>query len=74
VLLCEVHTGSIHHIGFLYVKTSSVVVLLNSIVDGADLGPMQSIRDLHYIPEASICVIPTGDVTRIVEYGDNPSQ
>lgn len=73
-MLCEVQTGNIRRIGFLYIRTSSVVVLLNNVIEYADLGPIQSIRDLHYIPEASICVIPTNDVTKIIKYGKSTSQ
>jgi len=60
-----VKTARSETIGFLYFKTSTHVVLLNSLLQGADLGPLKGVVDRHYSHEADITIIPAADVTAI---------
>ena len=62
---CVVIDGQFKHVGFLYMKNERVIVLLNNIVEKADLGPLQSIRNVHIEPEADILILPRGQIEMI---------
>lgn len=47
--------------------TPTHVVLLNSVCEDADLGPLKSFREEHIDPEADLHIIPKGEV-RGVEF------
>lgn len=55
--------------GQLYFQTRTHVVLLNSLVKGADLRRLRAQRDIHFEPEANITIIPkeAGMTVEIVE-------
>ena len=52
-------------IGVLYFENERVVVLLNNLVQNADLGPIKYFRDKHVEPEATIVIIPRDQVRAI---------
>jgi len=51
----------------LFMRNKRVVVLLNNLCEGAELGPLSPVRDHQVDPEASICVIPAEQVARLTE-------
>jgi len=51
--------------GFLYTKNERVVVLLNNLVEGADLDPLYNIRYKYVEPEADMIIIPIHQVNEI---------
>ncbi len=63
--ICAVSDGQFKHIGYLYMENERVIVLLNNIVEKADLGPLQSIRNVHIEPEADILILPRGQIEMI---------
>ena len=63
--LCQIKAKGWIHIGFLYLENKNVVVLLNDIPSGVDLGPLKLIRDKHTIPEAHITIIPRETIDNI---------
>lgn len=63
--LCEVHTEHSVIVGALYFETELSVVLLNNLVEGADLGPLAPLRSHHVAPEATITIIPREDVCEL---------
>lgn len=60
--LCEIRTEHSVILGALFFETELCVVLLNNLVDGADLGPLAAVRSRHLMPEAAITVIPRDDI------------
>jgi hypothetical protein len=60
--ICCVFTEQWRYIGIDYLDNERVLVLLNNIVDRADLGPLQTVRHNHVEPEADILVIPREQV------------
>ena len=52
-------------LGFLYMQNEHFVVILNNIVDKADLGPLQFIRREHIEPEADVLILPRSNVLEI---------
>ena len=64
--ICRVnHSGRWSSIGLLYLENKRVVILLNHLVEKADLGPIKYVRNEHVEPEASIIIIPRNQVTAI---------
>ncbi len=59
---CVHHSGGLS-VGLLYIENERVVVLLNNLVEKADLGSIRFIRDEHIEPEASIIIIPRSQIT-----------
>ena len=63
---CRVHhNAGQYSVGLLYLENERVVILLNNLIENADLGPIKSIRIEHIEPEASITIIPRDQVTAI---------
>lgn len=63
---CCVVTDGFQHIGYLYMENERVVVLLNGLVEGAELGPLQVLRDKYIEPEADlILILPRSHVKEI---------
>ena len=60
-----VKTKRISTIGLMYFKTSTHIVLLNNVVEKAELGRLRQLRKRHVEPEATVVVIPRVDVERI---------
>jgi hypothetical protein len=54
-------------IGFIYLRTEKILVLLNHITEGADLGPLRAVRKKHIEPEAYIMIFPIAEVESIEE-------
>ncbi len=52
-------------VGQLYFKTATHVVLLNNVLQQADLGRLRQRRTRHFEPEADVIVIPRVDVLSI---------
>ena len=52
-------------VGAFYFKTDTHVVLLNNIVERADLGSLSVRRDRHFEPEADVIVLPIDADTTI---------
>lgn len=52
-------------VGRLYFKTTTHVVLLNNVLEQADLGRLRQQRKRHFEPEADVIVIPRADVLSI---------
>lgn len=46
-------------------STDNHIVLLNSIREGIDLGPIPAVRSVHIEPEADVVVIPKADVEAV---------
>jgi hypothetical protein len=59
------HSNGWKSIGMLYFKNKRVVVLLNHLSGGVDLGKIKNFRNKHIEPEASIMIIPHNKVTAI---------
>jgi hypothetical protein len=68
--ICIVHSGKVHHTGFLFMENERVVILLNNIVAGAELGLLQNIRYEHIEPEADIFILPRSQVDSIELIGE----
>jgi hypothetical protein len=64
-ICCVHHSDKWRSVGLLYLENERVIVLLNNLVEKADLGPIRYIRDEHIEPEASITIIPRAQVTAI---------
>jgi hypothetical protein len=56
-------------VGQLYFKTTTHIVLLNNVVQQAELGRLRQIRKRHIDPEANVIVIPRADVEWIAVVG-----
>lgn len=56
--LCVVRTQRSESVGALFMKTRTHIVLINSIREGADLGPIKKVKTRHLEPEALVYVIP----------------
>ncbi|MGA2461397.1 MAG: hypothetical protein ABSF82_08255 [Candidatus Bathyarchaeia archaeon] len=65
---CEVITGNIKRAGFLYFENKHSVVLLNTVTDEADLGPLKRFRRRHIEPEADVWIFPRKEVDKIILY------
>jgi hypothetical protein len=64
--ICCVHRNDTwKSIGYLYFENERVVILLNNLIEKADLGPIKYVRNEHIEPEASIMIIPRNQVTAI---------
>ena len=62
---CVVLDNKSVYYGFLYMQNERIVVLLNNLVDNAELGPLQNIRREHIEPEADILILPRRQVNTI---------
>ena len=62
---CRIHMGRIQVLGSLYLENEKVVVVLNMVRGGADLGPIAPVRKKHIEPEADIWILPRNLVDRI---------
>jgi hypothetical protein len=63
---CIVHNSNgWETFGLLYFENERVVVLLNNLVQEADLGPIKYFCNKHVEPEATIVVIPRDQVRAI---------
>ncbi len=69
---CNVVVGKSEYMGFLYMRNEHVVVLLNNLVEKADLGPLRSIRHDYVEPKADILIFPYQrvDAINILEMGE----
>jgi hypothetical protein len=63
--VCQVRTKDFVSVGVFFMKTSTHIVLLNSMREGLDLGPVKPVRTMHIEPEADIRVIPTAIVEAV---------
>ncbi|OHB61043.1 MAG: hypothetical protein A2167_04445 [Planctomycetes bacterium RBG_13_46_10] len=68
---CEIHTDEFKLVGMLYFETRTVTVLLNNVLADADLGPYEPIRNKQTCPEATIYVIPTAKIKKIIKYASD---
>ena len=59
------HSNGWESIGMLYFKNKRVVVLLNHVCGGADLGKFKHFYNKHIEPEAEIMIIPRSKVKAI---------
>ncbi len=66
--ICEIRTHDSLRLGYLYIDNERIVVLLNTLQEGADLGPLKPVREHHILPEANITVIPRKDIAKITVY------
>ena len=62
---CVVLGNKSVYTGFLYMQNERVVILVNNLVDNAELGPLQNIRRKHIEPEADILILPRRQVNTI---------
>ncbi len=52
-------------IGQLFMQTRTHIVLINNVLQGADLGRLRRRRVHHFDPEATVTVIPREDVVSV---------
>ena len=62
---CIVRTGRELHIGMLYFQNDRVVVLLNNLLMGVDLGLPKPIYNKYAEHEADILVFPKSTVDKV---------
>jgi hypothetical protein len=53
-----VRAGAVMHMGLLLFETNKFIVLLNNMVEGADVGPLRSVRTEQFEPECDVLVLP----------------
>jgi hypothetical protein len=64
--ICRVHrSDGWQTIGYLYLENERFIVLLNNLVQKADLGPIKYVRNKHIEPEATMIIIPRDQVKAI---------
>ena len=52
-------------VGQLFMRTRTHIVLINNVLQAADLGRLRHRRVRHFDPEATVIVIPRDDVVSI---------
>jgi len=63
----KVRHGRSFTFGLLYFRSRTHVVLLNNLVDSADLGPLRHVRKNYIENEATIAVIPVTPDVEIIQ-------